>query len=113
MKTGIHPDYVEATVTCSCGTTFKTGSTKKELKIEICSACHPFYSGVQKIVDTGGRVQRFQDKYGEAYREQRRVKKEAVAVTEEPQAAAEPAADEAPAEAEASAEDQASEKTAE
>ncbi|MDD5666115.1 MAG: 50S ribosomal protein L31 [Actinomycetota bacterium] len=71
MKKGIHPDYVEATVTCSCGNTFKTRSTKPELRVEICSQCHPFYSGKQKLVDTGGRVERFERRYGKA-RPQRR-----------------------------------------
>lgn len=66
MKQGIHPEYVEATVTCSCGNTFKTRSTKSEIRIEICNACHPFYTGQQKFVDTGGRVQRFADKFGAA-----------------------------------------------
>ena len=66
MKQGIHPDYVECTVTCSCGNTFKTRSTKPEIRVEICNACHPFYTGQQKFVDTGGRVQRFADKFGSA-----------------------------------------------
>ena len=66
MKKGIHPDYVECTVTCSCGNTFKTRATKPEIRVEICSACHPFYTGQQKFVDTGGRVQRFADKFGSA-----------------------------------------------
>jgi len=60
MKPDIHPDYVLATVRCSCGSTFTTRSTKPELHVEICSACHPFYTGKQKLVDTGGRVERFQ-----------------------------------------------------
>jgi large subunit ribosomal protein L31 len=60
MKTDIHPEYVLATVTCSCGNTFQTRSTKAELHVEICSECHPFYTGKQKLVDTGGRVERFQ-----------------------------------------------------
>ena len=60
MKTDIHPEYVLATVTCSCGNTFHTRSTKPELHVEICSNCHPFYTGKQKLVDTGGRVERFQ-----------------------------------------------------
>lgn len=64
MKNGIHPDYVEAKVTCSCGETFVTRSTKSELRVELCSKCHPFYTGKQKLVDSGGRVQRFQKKYG-------------------------------------------------
>ena len=66
MKQGIHPDYMDCTVTCSCGNTFKTRSTKPEIRIEICNACHPFYTGQQKFVDTGGRVQRFADKFGSA-----------------------------------------------
>jgi len=64
LKNGIHPDYVETKVTCSCGETFVTRSTKSELKVELCSKCHPFYTGKQKLVDSGGRVQRFQKKYG-------------------------------------------------
>lgn len=59
MKKDIHPEYFDCTVTCSCGNTFKTRSTKKELKVEICSSCHPFYTGRQKLVDSGGRVERF------------------------------------------------------
>jgi large subunit ribosomal protein L31 len=65
MKEGIHPNYNEIEVTCSCGATFKTRSTNsKPLHIEVCSACHPFYTGKQKIVDTAGRVERFRQKYG-------------------------------------------------
>ena len=60
MKTDIHPSYVEATVTCTCGNQFTTRSTKGDLHVEICSNCHPFYTGKQKLVDTGGRVERFQ-----------------------------------------------------
>ncbi len=63
MKTEIHPDYVETQVTCSCGNTFTTRSTKPELHVELCNQCHPFYTGKQKLVDTGGRVERFQKKY--------------------------------------------------
>ena len=63
MKTGIHPDYVVTEVTCSCGNTFTTRSTKPEIHLELCSACHPFYTGRQKLVDTGGRVERFQRRY--------------------------------------------------
>lgn len=66
MKQGIHPDYVECTVRCSCGNTFTTRSTKSELKVDICNACHPFFTGQQKFIDTGGRVQRFADKFGSA-----------------------------------------------
>jgi large subunit ribosomal protein L31 len=60
MKTDIHPEYVEAHVRCTCGNEFTTRSTKPELHVEICSECHPFYTGKQKLVDTGGRVERFQ-----------------------------------------------------
>ena len=60
MRQGIHPDYVEATVTCSCGNRFTTRATKADIHVELCSQCHPFYTGKQKLVDTGGRVDRFQ-----------------------------------------------------
>ena len=66
MKTDIHPDYVECTVRCSCGNTFTTRSTVPELRVELCSECHPFYTGKQKLVDTGGRVERFQRRYAKA-----------------------------------------------
>ena len=66
MKQGIHPDYVETKVTCSCGNTFTTRSTKPEIHVELCNQCHPFYTGKQKLVDTGGRVERFQRKYAKA-----------------------------------------------
>ena len=65
MKTEIHPEYVVARVHCSCGNEFLTRSTKPELSVEICSECHPFYTGKQKLVDTGGRVERFQRRYGQ------------------------------------------------
>ncbi len=64
MKKGIHPEYVECTVTCACGNTFTTRSTKKEIRVEICSQCHPFYTGKQKFVDSAGRVEKFRKKYG-------------------------------------------------
>jgi large subunit ribosomal protein L31 len=64
MKEGIHPKYNKSIVKCACGNTFETGSIKEELKVEICSACHPFFTGKQKLVDTGGRVDRFKKKYG-------------------------------------------------
>jgi large subunit ribosomal protein L31 len=64
MKADIHPEYVEATVRCSCGNTFTTRSTQAELTSELCNECHPFYTGKQKLVDTGGRVERFQRRYG-------------------------------------------------
>ncbi|MBZ2174942.1 50S ribosomal protein L31 [Schnuerera sp. xch1] len=64
MKKGIHPEYYETTVKCACGNTFKTGSTKKELRVEVCSECHPFYTGRQKTAERGGRVEKFKKKYG-------------------------------------------------
>ncbi len=64
MKSGIHPKYMECKVTCACGETFVTRATKPELHVEICSKCHPFYTGTQKIVDTEGRVERFIKRYG-------------------------------------------------
>jgi len=63
MQTEIHPDYVACSVRCSCGNTFTTRSTVPELRVELCSECHPFYTGKQKLVDTGGRVERFQRRY--------------------------------------------------
>ncbi|HAR35529.1 MAG: 50S ribosomal protein L31 [Candidatus Saccharicenans sp.] len=63
MKKGIHPEYQECTVICACGNTFKTRSTKKEIRVEICSQCHPFFTGKQRIVDTAGRVEKFRKKY--------------------------------------------------
>ncbi len=63
MKEGIHPQYQKATVTCACGNTFETRSTKPVIRVEICSSCHPFYTGKQKIVDTEGRVEKFLQKY--------------------------------------------------
>lgn len=59
MKQGIHPNYVDCTITCACGNVIQTRSTKPEIHIEVCSKCHPFYTGKQKLVDTGGRVERF------------------------------------------------------
>ncbi|OAI48838.1 50S ribosomal protein L31 [Gammaproteobacteria bacterium SCGC AG-212-F23] len=64
MKQGIHPEYKEIEVVCACGNHFKTRSTGKNLSVEVCSQCHPFYTGKQKIVDTAGRVDRFRQKYG-------------------------------------------------
>jgi len=64
MKTDIHPDYMDATVHCSCGQTWQTRATQPELKVEVCSQCHPFFTGEQRIVDTAGRVERFKRRYG-------------------------------------------------
>jgi large subunit ribosomal protein L31 len=71
MKQGIHPDYQIATVHCSCGNTFQTRSTAADLRVEICSNCHPFYTGKQKLVDTGGRVERFQRRYARQQEQQK------------------------------------------
>ena len=75
MKDKIHPSYQETLVTCACGNQFKTKSTKKEMRLDICSACHPFYTGKQKLLDTAGRVDRFKKRF-----EKSQVKAEAVAV---------------------------------
>jgi len=65
MKKDIHPEYDESTVICACGSTFTTRSTKKEIRVEICSACHPFFTGKQKFIDSAGRVEKFRKKYGD------------------------------------------------
>ena len=73
MKDNIHPKYVVTKVTCGCGNTFTTGSTLcQDVKLDICSACHPFYTGKQKFVDTAGRVEKFQRKYGGDYFKKRK-----------------------------------------
>lgn len=64
MKQNIHPEYKKCVVKCACGNTFETGSVKDEIRVEICSQCHPFYTGKQKFIDKGGRVDRFKKKYG-------------------------------------------------
>jgi large subunit ribosomal protein L31 len=70
LKEGIHPRfYEECVVTCACGNTFTTGSTKKSIKVEICSKCHPFFTGTQKLVDTEGRIEKFNKKYSKKARE--------------------------------------------
>ncbi len=113
MRKGIHPKYEEAKVTCVCGNTFTTRSTVKEIEVEICSACHPFFTGTQKLVDSAGRIERFMKKYGKDYvagEEEAKGKTEAKPVekpdAEEPKAEAAPvekpadtpAAEEKPAE---------------
>ena len=92
MKQGIHPEYVETQVTCSCGNNFTTRSTKTELHVELCDQCHPFYTGKQKLVDTGGRVERFQKKYAG-----RSQPKSAAAAPEAEQAPAQEASSSEPA----------------
>lgn len=100
MKQGIHPEYMETTVTCSCGESFITRGTTPEIRVELCNQCHPFYTGKQKLVDTGGRIDRFERRYG------RRRKGGAAEATDADAAAdAEGAADaEQPAETPADAE---------
>jgi large subunit ribosomal protein L31 len=78
MKDGIHPKYVQTKVTCGCGNSFMTHSTKTELKVDICCACHPFYTGKLKYVDTAGRIERFQNKFAAVgYSSVKRGKKKA------------------------------------
>ncbi|MBS7316072.1 MAG: 50S ribosomal protein L31 [Clostridiaceae bacterium] len=64
MKEGIHPQYNKTTIRCACGEVIETGSTKSDIRVEICSKCHPFFTGKQKLVDSGGRVDRFKKKFG-------------------------------------------------
>ena len=66
MKQDLHPEYQEIEVNCACGNSFKTGSTASEMKVEICSVCHPFFTGKQKLIDSAGRVERFQKRYGKS-----------------------------------------------
>jgi large subunit ribosomal protein L31 len=84
MKDGIHPKYLETKVTCGCGNTFATRSTRPELKIDICNACHPFYTGKLKYVDTAGRIEKFRTKFAESgYASLKRNKKAAAAAETE------------------------------
>lgn len=90
MKAAIHPEYQKTTITCSCGAVYEVGSTKSNLRVEICANCHPFFTGQQRIVDTGGRVERFLRKFGEDYRQAGKggkKKKTAAAETEAAEAA--------------------------
>lgn len=80
MKAGIHPEYFDVTASCACGASWQTKSTKQELHLEICSQCHPFFTGRQKLIDTEGRVERFTKKYGATTLEgQKAAKAEATA----------------------------------
>lgn len=85
MKPGIHPEYTPTMITCACGRTSETYATVDELHVEICSHCHPFFTGRQKLVDTAGRVERFRRKYGRSESESRAEVEEAVAVAEQPE----------------------------
>jgi large subunit ribosomal protein L31 len=84
VKEGIHPNYQEVEVRCACGNTFKTRSTKPELHLEICSACHPFFTGRQKLIDTEGRVDRFTKKFGAQTSEQRKTAAKAAKAAKAP-----------------------------
>ena len=77
MKSATHPDYITATVRCSCGNSFTTRSTKPDLHVELCNECHPFFTGRQKLVDTGGRVERFERRYGARTKAKAATKKRA------------------------------------
>ncbi len=96
MKEGIHPDYPAAQVTCACGNSFVTRSTRGDLTVDVCAACHPFYTGTQKLIDAAGRVDRFRKRY--------ETKKAAPAKAAAPAEAKETKAEEAPAPAEPKAE---------
>ena len=99
MKKEIHPEYIETKVTCSCGNTFTTRSVKPEMHVELCNQCHPFYTGKQKLVDTGGRVERFQKKYAA-------TRARAAAAAEQPTPEAGSSSDDEPADAPAPADAQ-------
>ncbi|MDP8969718.1 MAG: 50S ribosomal protein L31 [Actinomycetota bacterium] len=77
MKTDIHPEYVVATVRCSCGNTFTTRATRSDIHVELCSQCHPFYTGRQKLVDSGGRVERYKQRYAKTQAKQAAAAKQA------------------------------------
>ena len=80
MKTDIHPNYVESNIVCSCGNTFATRSTKGDMHLELCNECHPFFTGKQKLVDSGGRVERFQKRYaGKSVKSKKAQKAESAA----------------------------------
>lgn len=101
MRKDIHPEYMKTHVTCSCGNSFTTRSTKPELHVELCSQCHPFYTGKQKLVDTGGRVERFQKKYAKQRQAAQHAKAAAAAPSAGDETAEAGTAEGAPAEADA------------
>ncbi|MFP4466585.1 MAG: 50S ribosomal protein L31 [Candidatus Goldiibacteriota bacterium] len=76
MKKAIHPEYKNAAVTCACGNKFETRSTKNEIRVEVCSSCHPFFTGIQKFVDTDGRVEKFKKRAGKAKKKKEESKEE-------------------------------------
>ena len=104
MKPDIHPDYVDATVKCSCGNTYVTRSTKADLHVELCNECHPFFTGKQKLVDSGGRVERFQRRYGERKGKAKSVPVPATATATTPEPAPTPTPEPQPEPATASQE---------
>jgi len=106
MKPSIHPNYVDSTVTCSCGHTFQTRSTRKEIRTDLCSVCHPFYTGEQRIVDTAGQVERFTRRMeaaaanaGQKSKRQRRLEARKLSATETEEGQTDEAGDEAEVEA--------------
>lgn len=88
MREGIHPKYHDVDARCACGATWKTKSTKQELHLEICSSCHPFFTGKQKLLDTEGRVERFSKKFGAQTAESRKIAAKAAKAAKKPAAAA-------------------------
>lgn len=97
MREGIHPDYPPATVSCACGNTFVTRSTRGDFQVDVCANCHPFYTGTQKLIDAAGRVDRFRKRYGDAAEKGKTEKKAGAAKANKKADAAEPPAPEAPA----------------
>jgi large subunit ribosomal protein L31 len=73
MKNDIHPEYFDTTIKCACGNELQAGSTRKDLKVEICSKCHPFFTGKQKLIDTGGRIERFRKKYAKFQNQEKKA----------------------------------------
>lgn len=98
MKQGIHPEYHQASVTCTCGNAYTVGSTLSEMKLDLCSACHPFFTGKQKFVDTAGRVDKYFQKYGEEAQKKFTKKKKKRILSDEEVAALETASEDEAAE---------------
>ena len=97
MREGIHPVYPPATVACACGNTFVTRSTRGDFQVDVCAACHPFYTGTQKLIDAAGRVDRFRKRYGDGSAAAKAAEKKPAKKAEAKPAEAEAAAPEAPA----------------
>jgi len=79
LKPGIHPEYKRTTITCACGAVYEVGSTRENLRVDVCAQCHPFFTGTQRIVDTGGRVERVRQKYERYYKDRQQEKAGAAA----------------------------------